>query len=584
MKKNYTDDRGMQILLSVLKHNNIKKIIASPGTTNVALVASVQHDPFFEVYSCVDERSACYMACGLAVESNEPVVLTCTGATASRNYLPGLTEAFYRKIPILAVTCTQHFGNIGNNIPQSIDRTSQLKDTVNLSVQIPIVNSKEDEYGCNFLINKAILELKHNGGGPVHINITTNGKSYGSFTTKELPSTRYIDRIEYNDELPKLKKNKIGIFVGAHKKWSIELLKTVEQFCEKYNAVVICDYTSNYTGKYGILANIVCDQELYKSRLNDFDLIIYIGDISGAYLNLNSQETWRVNPDGYIRDPFKNLKYVFQMQEIDFFKKYNTLVSNSQNNLSFFESWKKEADELNSLAKQSELPLSNIWVAKTMIEKIPEKSTIHLAILNSLRSWNYFCSNKDLNVFTNTGGFGIDGAMSTLIGASLANPNKIYYGVIGDLAFFYDLNSLGNHFIKNNLRIILINNGCGTEFHNYSHPARQAGLDVSDYIAADGHFGNKSPNLVKDFANNLGFQYISAQNKDEVLEYMNMFTDSKLYEKSIIFEIFTNAEDESNALQIIRSLKKQSKVVIKNTIKKNLPKPIINKVKKIVKK
>ena len=76
----------------------------------------------------------------------------------------------------------------------------------------------------------------------------------------------------------------------------------------------------------------------------------------------------------------------------------------------------------------------------------------------------------------------------------------------------------------------------------------------------------------------------SAQNKDEVLKYMNMFTDSKLYEKSIIFEIFTNAEDESNALQIIRSLKKQSKVVIKNTIKKNLPKPIINKVKKIVKK
>lgn len=106
-KKYYTDERAVQIILYLLKANGIKKIVASPGTTNITFVGSVQQDPWFEVYSSVDERSAAYIACGLAEQSREPVVLTCTGATASRNYYSGLTEAFYRKLPVLAITSHQ---------------------------------------------------------------------------------------------------------------------------------------------------------------------------------------------------------------------------------------------------------------------------------------------------------------------------------------------------------------------------------------------------------------------------------------------------------------------------------------------
>ena len=81
----YTTERNNQIMIELLKKYNIKKIIASPGATNVSFIASVQSDPFFEIYSCVDERSAAYMACGMSEESGEPVVISCAGATASRN-------------------------------------------------------------------------------------------------------------------------------------------------------------------------------------------------------------------------------------------------------------------------------------------------------------------------------------------------------------------------------------------------------------------------------------------------------------------------------------------------------------------
>ena len=110
--KYYSSERSVQMLISLLKQHDIKKCVLSPGTTNLTLVASLQHDPYFELYSSVDERSAAYIACGMAAESGEPVVLSCTGATASRNYLPGLTEAYYRKLPVLAVTSTQDIDNI----------------------------------------------------------------------------------------------------------------------------------------------------------------------------------------------------------------------------------------------------------------------------------------------------------------------------------------------------------------------------------------------------------------------------------------------------------------------------------------
>ena len=111
--KYYSSERSVQLLISLLKQHGIKKIVASPGTTNLSFVASLQQDEWFEVYSSVDERSAAYLACGMAEESGEPVVLSCTGATASRNYIPGLTEAYYRKLPVLAVTSTQDISRIG---------------------------------------------------------------------------------------------------------------------------------------------------------------------------------------------------------------------------------------------------------------------------------------------------------------------------------------------------------------------------------------------------------------------------------------------------------------------------------------
>jgi 2-succinyl-5-enolpyruvyl-6-hydroxy-3-cyclohexene-1-carboxylate synthase len=165
------------------------------------------------------------------------------------------------------------------------------------------------------------------------------------------------------------------------------------------------------------------------------------------------------------------------------------------------------------------------------------------------------------------GGFGIDGGMSTLVGASLANPDKLYYLVIGDLAFFYDMNCLGNRHVGKNLRILLVNNGRGTEFRQYDHHTSHFGDDADDYIAAAGHFGNKSRDLVKHYATSLGFEYYQSEDKQSVSKVLDDFTDSQHRDKSIIYEVFTDSREESKALEVIMHIQKDQAVHAKSSLK-----------------
>ena len=548
----YSSDRGTQLVLSLLKEHGIKKVIASPGTTNVALVGSMMYDKWFEMYSSVDERSAAYMACGLSEESNEPVVITCTGATASRNYYPGLTEAYYRKLPILVIAGSHGEEKTGHLHAQTLDRTESPKDTYIKPVCIDKNSDEEQEWKAIVDINDAILELKHHGGGPVLINLRE--ATTKPYTVDALPKVRAIRRYDYcSTNLPQIGANRVAIFIGSHKKFREEEVKTIESFCETNNAVVLCDHTSGYDGKYRV-QNALLASQLFIGQIEDIqpDILIHIGEVSGdAYemVFLKSKETWRVNEDGKVRDLFHNLTNVFEMSPDYFFKRY---IGAAKRSTDYYAKYSSLYEQL--YQQIPELPFSNVWVAKQLHKQVPASSTIHFSILNSLRSWNFFELPYGIISNCNVGGFGIDGPISSAIGASLANRQSLHFLVVGDLAFFYDLNSLGNRHIGNNLRILLINNGRGIEFRQYDHTANQWGDDADLYIAAGGHFGSQSPNLVKDFVGNLGFEYLTARSKEEFKAISGLFFDEKERNRPMVLELFTSPGNERDAIRIMKRI------------------------------
>lgn len=583
MRTYYTAEKNIQILISLLKQKGIKRVIASPGMTNVSFVASIQQDPFFEIFSCVDERSAAYMACGMAAETKEPVVISCTGATASRNYVPGLTEAYYRHLPILAVTSSQPSSRIGHNYPQVTNRSDPMPDIVRTSVELCRVDTKEDEWDCIIKANKALLELKHRDGGPAHINlITTYNKD---FSVKELPKYRSIERYQTGDRTPIVSAPKVGIFVGSHIDWSTDLIEEVDKFCENYNAVVLCDCTSNYHGKYRVFGNIVANQRLLKADCVSIPLLIHIGNISGAYMQIAPQKVWRVSPDGEVCDTFHKLTSVFEMREIDFFHKYNRIAEreNKAANTVYFQEWKDNYNRI--IAKIGDFKFSDAWIAQYTHDKLPENCELHLGILNSLRCWNYFELPNEITAFSNVGGFGIDGCVSSMIGASLVNTDKLYLAVVGDLAFFYDLNVLGNRHVQNNVRILLVNNGKGFEFKHYACYPSTAGIEnVDNYIAAGGHFGKQSESVVKGIATNWGFNYYSASSKEEYIDNISSFLSYDPNGKPAVFEVFTHTDDESDAQYYLDSLDTNAKGSTKELIKDIIGKDNVAKIKRIMKK
>ena len=578
----YTNERNVQIVIALLKAHGIHRVIASPGTTNMTFVVSIENDPWFQIWSSVDERSAAYLACGMAAETGEPVVISCTGATASRNYMPGLTEAYYRKLPVLAITSTRGNHKIGHLIDQQIDRRNIPNDIAMESVTIPMVKDKEDERFCEVEANKAILALKLNGGGPAHINMYT--KYSQDFSVKELPKANAIFRhTVFDDKLPEIPRDgRIVVFVGAHADFSERLTTAVDRFCATYDAVVLCDHTSGYRGKYEVHYQLVCGQKQWHSEYAHANLCIHIGEVSGNQFNVSAAHTWRVSPDGKLRDTSGNLRRVFMMPEEEFFERY---AKTDGNRTELFNAMTAEVEAMKE--KMPELPFSNIWMAQHMVDKLPKDCELHLGIYHSLRSWNFFKLPEGIHAKCNVGGFGIDGGVSTMMGASFAHPDKLFVGIFGDLAFFYDMNVVGNRHVGNNVRLLLINNGKGNEFRNYNHPCYFLGEEADRYIAAAGHYGNKSHRLVKDYATDLGYEYLSASNKDEFNMVVDRFLTPNLTEKPMLLEVFTETDDESDALEQILNIlvdsKQKIKRAIKNTAKEILGDNGISFIKKAMK-
>lgn len=556
MISGYSKNLSVRLMVALLKGHGIKRVIASPGNTNMEFVAALQHDKSFEIYSSVDERSAAYMACGMARESGEPVIITCTEATASRDYFPGLTEAYYRKLPILAVTGVHRYNQIGHLQPQVIDRSVSPNDVFVRKEQLPIIKDEEDIRESELRINRAILELTRRGGGPVHIDLPCCNDDY-DFSAKELPKVRILKRYDWDSVFPEIPAGKIAVYIGSHLKFDEKAEKAIDQFCGEHNAVVFHDHTSGYYGKFGVKTALLSAQGVSYEILGNIDLLIHLGESVGdgaTMLKMKKvKSVWRVSPDGELRDTFGKLTAVFEMSETAFFQHY---ISGEKTEVrqTYLQNCKETVSGVCVTVEQ--LPFSNIYAAAMLSSRFPENAVVHLGLSNTIRAWSLFNFPDTVTSSCNVGCRGIDGVLSSCLGASLVHPEHIYYCILGDLTFFYDMNAIGNRFVGKNLRILMINNNGGCIFKQSTAPAHKYFGDeaANEYIAAAGHFGNQSSNLVKHYAEDLGFEYLCAASKEDFQMVYSRFLTPELTEKPMVFELFTKDEDERKAFDFVSSI------------------------------
>lgn len=535
----YSSLRHVQYLIAGLKEKKIKHIVISPGNSHNAIVRSVEDDSFFKTYSIVDERSAAFFALGLIQELNNPVAIVCTAGTAALNFLSGTTEAYRRNMPLIAITADKLPIYIDQNEDQMINQSVFFDSITKFQVSLPIINDKKDEWYCKRILSEVFLHINDKNTGPVQINVPIEegmlaiGKS---FTCSKLPFISLIDKVEvdssdaiWSDKIKLLQNKRVAILCGQN--WVRSLIdeEILEEVYRKLNCIIVVDN----------LANINCQGTVNSSIMATVwdrtflpDIVITLGGnfVSNVKYILKKNENeylhWDVNNSGKVMDQFRHLSTIFEMSENSFLSKI--VEYSSYNNSEYFE----YISERCSLFEIPRFEFSIAYSVQKLIENLPDNSVLNIGNSTSIRISQYFPIDKGINVYCNRGINGIDGTVSTFIGQSAATK-KLSFIIVGDLAFFYDMNALWNKYVGSNVRILLINNQGASLFHINQGLENYPKLNSN--VAAE-HFTS-----AKAWCESLGFQYLSAGDEYKFEENLKVFVSGKS-DKPIIFEVFTKKE------------------------------------------
>lgn len=584
----YTELKSYQFIIALLKEYGIRHCVLSAGSRNVPFVHSIEEDPFFTCYSVVDERSAGYFALGLSQQIDEPVVISCTSSTATCNYWPPVAEAYYQNVPLVILTSDRNPTMLGQWEDQMIDQVGMYDRHVKKSVNLPIIKDEDDEVYCKRLINEALLELNHRGKGPVHINIPM--KAYNnSFNVKELPKVKKIERVSihdgklFNEKIDELKKaNKILVTCGQMSNPTDELKTYINEFFKKYNSAISVDYMSNLDLEKALNLNICMDSRYTtNNKVKEIlpDIVISFGGniFSGIKEQLRkfygNFQHWLINESGNVVDLYKSLTTIFECTPEYFFKKANE-KNNLENNKIYFDKMNKMIEDI----KYPDFPYSHVYAIKETVENIPENSILHLSVNDSIRITNFFKLKKNIKVYANIGTHGIDGCMSSFLGQAIATDQEAFL-IIGDLAFFYDMNAIRLKHIKNNVHILLINNHGGSEFYFNR---------VWKNSASDLHTTARHNTIAEGWVKSNNFRYLSAHDKKSFQENLKEFL--KTGEKQpVLFEVFTEMKTDSDAIYDFFDLSRpkdiksetirKSKEFIKKTIGQEKAQKIAKKFK-----
>ncbi len=562
----YSDIKSVQIIIAMLKEYNIRNIVISAGNRHTPLARSIDEDGAFNCYSVVDERSAGFFAIGLIKELREPVAICCTSGTAVSNYISPISEAFFSKLPLIALTADRNPYYLYQQEEQMVPQVNIFKDICKKTVTLPFVRDEKDYWYCNRLVNEALSDIERFGDGPVHINYPVETNLF-DFNTEKLPKVTKINIVDKENETVWVNKAKelsqykrILVLYGQALPITNKEEKIIEQFAKKYGAVIAVDYLANFQGSNTL--NIYNATRLYYNKIMENlkpEIVISMHggavEIHGWLKNCSGEyKYWNIEPNGNIKDPFRCLDTVFKCSEIEFFSKMCEYKKDDCNDTQYYNQW----TELVSCVKIPEFEYSDLYAVKQFMDNIPDNTILNLGNSNTVRYAQIFPLKKSVFVYCNRGTNGIDGSVSSFVGQSFVH-NGLSFLLIGDLSFFYDMNGIWNRYVGNNVRILLNNNGCGEIFYGNSKQNKET---VGKYIAADNN------TTAKGWAKTQGFLYLSATNKEEFDENLKQFLSDKS-DKPIIFEVFTdkyvNLEQMHHFYRVNQTF--SGKQLVKNAIK-----------------
>ena len=495
----------------------VRHAVFSPGSRSTTMAMLFKEHEGFETYMNIDERSASFMALGIAKAHKEPTVLVCTSGSAVAHYLPAVLEAQFSGVPLIVLSADRPHTLLHVGAPQTVDQHKIFGTAVNYFEELAVPQESHYYTYPRQVARKSYMKAMDTKKGPVHINVPLfeplvpelsrnhfeAGRSsfkvvkpnyssvFGCGNRNNLPHINNAIDIAYGNnstkEINDLLERYERILILAGPQIDIDEANTIRSFGEALQAPILADPLSNVRGcntsdvvisTYdALLAGQALWHELKPDCVIQFGQIVVSKRVQQMIASWTDVEYIEVNPTMDSMNPTG--KTTIHMQaSIDVF---THLYGKNNNSDTYLNIWRR-LDQAGKKQLSLAIDEPHCFEGRTIRElqkQIPEDGQIFVANSMTIRDFDYFWFSGESKavLYGNRGVNGIDGTISTALG--LAANGRPTYLVTGDLSLFHDLNGLAVAKTHNlNLTIILHNNDGGGIFEYLP----QKGTKHFDYL------------------------------------------------------------------------------------------------------
>lgn len=538
----------------------VTDIFSSPGSRNAPMVVALVREPGLRVRPVVDERSAGFIALGFASAGQRPAALVCTSGTALLNYAPAVAEAYYRKTPLIIISADRPAMWIGQDDGQTLPQPGALANLVKASYNLKgEISDDKERWLANRVINEALQTALTGRKGPVHINISFDEPltSPESAVLPE-PAFRKIGLLlpprKIDPELAKVLSREAMrhnvLIAGGFNPPSAALNCAFAKLARHPSVVVVADALANLNVRDTLThPDLFLDSPLLRRKSGKPSLLITFG---GALLSkklkqylrdTDFDEHWHVGENDSLIDSYFSLTRRVEIGEDEFFPRF----ANSMDYLAYGKKGeaRQELSEYKSLWHEAAFRAEELQRAQASTQKWTASTAIHTLLSTLPAEWNLQLSNGltprhavcgDAARFhrrdCNRGVSGIDGSVSTALGASL--PFKgVTLLITGDMSMQYDIGALSSTLLSPRLKIVVINNGGGGIFRTI--PTTRDLPELERFFTCDTRL--PLPELAKGY----GLTYFKATSATELADVIPAFIAESC--RAAILEVKTPPEE-----------------------------------------
>lgn len=556
-------------MAEICYRQGIRHVVISPGSRSAALTLAFARHGGFQMHVCIDERPAGFIALGIAQQIDSPVVLICTSGSAAYNFAPAVSEAFFQQIPLLVLTADRPKEWQHQYDGQTIYQTAIFGHHVKRSFEVsPDYAHPDVQWAINRIINEAINLASIAPNGPVHINVPIREPFYPA-AQEELAASdeiRVIKRQEnaitwpqevWEELLDEWESAPRILIAGGQGRPDAALNAVLNRITEEWQIPVLGDCISNLSGGEMIRHH---DLFLGKSGTENLrpDLLITFGmsfvskEFKQFIRNNPPKYHWHIGEDAFLADPFQSVTSEIPGKAAVFFDNlferldYQSFVENTDlgHDTSFYSLWQE--NEQNARRKKHEilrnLPLlSDLTLLGIAFKCSNEKYQLHVANSMSVRYANVLATENEWSgVFANRGTSGIDGCVSTALGAAKVNGQPTLL-IVGDVAFLYDRNGLLIDRLPQNLKIVVLNNAGGNIFRMIDGPGNLPELET--------YFETRHSFSARRTCEDSGIAYFHVSNLDTAEQTVKEFL---AFDGIALLEGFTDPVENTRAWKALK--------------------------------